>query len=182
MVGYVRISAPPIAAVVVNPLMKLSAALAPRYAAAINGIFGAKLTNAPMVSRFAPSSELLMRCRPGSARGLEDILPASLKKATTDPVNVTPPMRTPRYAVTRCRVSACWTSERTLAILVKTAARPTTEWSAATICGSSIAVMRRPMTVPMPPPIAATAANWMSVSGEKPTAAKEARIPETVKC
>ncbi len=38
--------------------------------------------------------------------------------------------------------------------------------------------MRRPMIVPTVPPIVATAANCASTSGEKPTAAREARIPE----
>jgi hypothetical protein len=47
-----------------------------------------------MAARFIPRRELLMRCRPGSARGLDDIFPASLKKATIEPVNVTPPSDT----------------------------------------------------------------------------------------
>ena len=66
----------------------------------------------------------------------------------------------------------------TLPILVRTAARPTTECNAATICGSSVAVMRRPMIAPTVPPILATAANCASISGGKPTAAREARMPE----
>ena len=36
----------------------------------------------------------------------------------------------------------------TLPMLVKTAANPTTECSAATVCGSSVAVMRRPISKP----------------------------------
>lgn len=61
---------------------------------------------------------------------------------------------------------------------VKTAARPTTECRAATIWGSSVAVIRRPRMVPMVPPIAATPANCASTAGGKPTAARDARIPE----
>jgi hypothetical protein len=38
--------------------------------------------------------------------------------------------------------------------------------------------MRRPMIVPTVPPTVATAANCASTSGGKPTAAREARIPE----
>lgn len=63
-------------------------------------------------------------------------------------------------------------------MLVKTAARPTTECNAATIWGSSMAVMRLPMTVPIVPPMADTAANWISTSGENPTAASDAKMPE----
>lgn len=63
-------------------------------------------------------------------------------------------------------------------MLVRTAARPTTECSAATICGSSVAVIRRPSIVPMVAPIADTLANWTSTAGGKPTAASEDRMPE----
>ena len=89
------------------------------------------------------------------------------------------PMRTPRYAVTRCSVER-WSPAApiTLPMLVSTAARPTTECNAATICGSSVAVMRRPMIAPTVPPIAATPANCASTSRGKPTAAREARMPE----
>lgn len=84
-------SAPPIAAVVVKPLMKLRTVFTPRYAAATAGTIGPAVTNAPMVARFVAKSEPLMRCFPGRARGREDILPASFKNATTEPVKVTPP-------------------------------------------------------------------------------------------
>ena len=71
--------------------MKLSKALAPRKPAATTGTLGADVTNAAMVAMFVANSPLLMIWRPGRAKGLEDILPASLKNATTEPVNVTPP-------------------------------------------------------------------------------------------
>ena len=76
-----------------KPLMKLSKALAPRKPAATTGTLGADVTNAAMVATFVAKSPLLMIWRPGRARGLEDIFPASLKKATMDPVNVTPPIK-----------------------------------------------------------------------------------------
>jgi hypothetical protein len=63
-------------------------------------------------------------------------------------------------------------------MLVKTAARPTTECSAATICGSSVAVILLPISVPMPPPKAARPANCTNTSAGKPTAAREASIPD----
>lgn len=76
-----------------KPLMKLSKALAPRKPAATTGTLGADVMNAAMVAMFVAKSPLLIIWRPGRARGLEDIFPASLKKATMDPVNVTPPRK-----------------------------------------------------------------------------------------
>lgn len=49
------------------------------------------MRNAPIVPALAARRELLMRCRPGRMVGREDILPASLRKATIEPVNVMPP-------------------------------------------------------------------------------------------
>jgi hypothetical protein len=86
-------SAPPIAAVVVKPLMKLSTVFAPRKVAARTGVAGAIEMKPAMVRALAPKSELLMRCRPGSMRGLDVIRPASFKKATIEPVKVMPPTR-----------------------------------------------------------------------------------------
>jgi hypothetical protein len=92
------------AEVVVNPFRKLSTVFAPRQVAAIKGAPGAMVTNAPIVAMFAPRSDELMRCLPGRMVGVDLMRPASFKKATIDPVNVTPPIRTPKYAVTMCRV------------------------------------------------------------------------------
>jgi hypothetical protein len=71
--------------------MKLSSVFKPRNPAATAGTAGAAAKNPPMAARFTPRRELLMRCRPGSIRGLDDTFPASLRKATIEPVNVTPP-------------------------------------------------------------------------------------------
>ena len=76
--------------------MKDSNVLAPRYPAATSGTVGGTDRKAPIVNAFNPMIPLLMRCFPGSARGLEDMRPESFKKATIDPVNVIPPTRTPR--------------------------------------------------------------------------------------
>lgn len=73
--------------------MKLSKAFAPRKPAATIGTLGADVTNAAIVAMLVANSPPLMICRPGRASGLEDIFPASLKKATMEPVNVTPPER-----------------------------------------------------------------------------------------
>jgi hypothetical protein len=188
-------SAPPIAAVVVNPLIKLSMVLAPRNDAATRGAEGARERKPAMVRAFAPNRELLTKCFPGSVKGFEDMRPANFKNATIEPVKVIPPgfrvsctsfmcgpkdlpITTPRYAVTRCKVEICEGSARTLPILVKTAASPTTECNAATICGSSVAVTRLPIIEPTVPPMAATPANWARTAGGKPTAANEDKIPE----
>lgn len=85
-------SAPPIAAVVVKPLMKLKTAFAPRKPAATIGTDGAIVTKAAMDAMFAPNKELLMRCFPGRVSGLDDMRPANFKNATMEPVKVTPPV------------------------------------------------------------------------------------------
>ena len=66
-----------------------------KHAAAIKGAPGAMVINAPMVPTLAARRDELIRCRPGSLSGLEDMRPASLRKATTEPVNVTPPKTEP---------------------------------------------------------------------------------------
>jgi hypothetical protein len=75
----------------VNPFKKLNTVFAPRHAAAMNGAFGAIVRKAPNVSAFAPRRLLFIRWRPGRMRGRDVILPASLRKATMEPVKVTPP-------------------------------------------------------------------------------------------
>ena len=53
---------------------------------------GARVRKAPIVAMLAPRRELLTRWRgPGMRIGFEDMRPASLRKATTEPVKVTPP-------------------------------------------------------------------------------------------
>ena len=79
------------AAVVVMPLIKLKMVFAPRKPAATRGTEGAIVTKAPIVAMFVASKEELTKCFAGIARGREDMRPASLRKATTDPVNVIPP-------------------------------------------------------------------------------------------
>ena len=149
----------------------------------------------PIVARLVPRRVLFTMCRPGRTSGRDDMRPASFKNATIEPVNVTPPtksklvdvysdlpgilpMRTPRYAVTRCSVDTWSTSASTLPMLVNTAAKPTTECSAATIWGSSVGVILRPRSAPMREPAPATPANCMRTSGEKPTARRDARMPD----
>lgn len=88
---YIRISAPPMAAVVVYPFKKLSIVFAPKQVAAIAGDAGAMDRKALIVNIFPPSKLELITWRPGRIFGLDDMRPASLRKATIDPVKVTPP-------------------------------------------------------------------------------------------
>ena len=90
--GDLRISAPPMAAVVVYPFKKLSAAFPAKQAAAIMGAPGAMVKNVPIVAMLRPRRvEFTAWREPGSLIGFEDIFPASFIKATIDPVKVTPP-------------------------------------------------------------------------------------------
>jgi hypothetical protein len=77
----------------VYPFKKLRIVLAPRKEAAIKGVEGAIDRKPAMVAAFAPNRVLFTRCLPGRVRGLLDILPASLRNATMDPVKVIPPSR-----------------------------------------------------------------------------------------
>jgi len=62
---------------------------------------GAMARKVPIVAILRPRSEELRKCRgPGILIGFEDMRPASLRKATTEPVKVTPPGRI-RYASRR---------------------------------------------------------------------------------
>jgi hypothetical protein len=78
----------------VNPLAKLSAVFADKQTAATAGAPGAMVKNAPMVPALAASRLELIKCLPGRIVGREDILPASLRNATIEPVNVMPPTDT----------------------------------------------------------------------------------------
>ena len=89
-------SAPPMAAVVVYPLMKLNTALVPRNDAATIGVVGAIDKKPAIVSAFAPRSVLLTKCFPGNIKGFDDMRAASFKNATIEPVKVIPPEKEKR--------------------------------------------------------------------------------------
>jgi hypothetical protein len=72
--------------------MKLKTALRPRNPAAMAGVAGAMERKPAIETALAPKSELLIRCRCGRIKGLEDMRPANFKKATMDPVKVIPPV------------------------------------------------------------------------------------------
>ncbi len=93
--------------------------------------------------------------------GEPDIFPASFKKAITEPLNVIAPIATPSPISTRETVLICPSAPmmpnasglRKAAAATSTAARPTSEWKAATSCGMSVILMRRAVTIPMTAPI-----------------------------
>ena len=55
-----------------------------------------RATNATVSTAKATSAPRLRTCRPGSISGRDSILADSFRYATTEPVNVTAPMNTPR--------------------------------------------------------------------------------------
>ena len=61
-----------------------------------------------------------------------------MRKATTDPVKVTAPMNTPKHVAPRCAAPTAPGCDMYAAMDVSVAARPTSEWNAATSCGRSV--------------------------------------------
>jgi len=83
--------------------------------------------------------------------------PCSLPNATSDPVNVTPPMYVPRNRAVLTTFAAgsvakCGCSNMKLATQVMTAAAPTRLWNRATICGKSVTSIRLAITTPISAP------------------------------
>ena len=79
-------SAPPMVEVSVTPFTKLSAALAVKKPAAITGVAGAAARKPPIVAMLVVSKPILVQWRPGSLKGLDDMLPASLRYAIIEPL------------------------------------------------------------------------------------------------
>ena len=124
-------------------------------------------------STIAASTPRLMTWRPGSRIGLPPMLPLSFRNAMTEPEKVIAPMAMPSPISTRLTVwmtANGWpiigvtisampnaTGLRNAAPATSTAARPTSEWNAATSCGIAVIAIRRAVTRPIaaPSPIAA---------------------------
>ena len=102
----------------------------------------------------------LSGCWPRKISGEPVTRPCSLAKATTEPVKVMAPITVPRPISIRLWV---WilpatampkaSGDRKAAAATNTAARPTSEWKAATSCGRAVILMRMATTEPMAPPI-----------------------------
>lgn len=58
------------------------------------------VTKAPIVATLLPSRLVLIKCLPGSNIGRDDIRPASFRKATIEPVKVTPPTLVRKVPIT----------------------------------------------------------------------------------
>ena len=119
------------------------------------------VTRRMMSTTRAMPSAAFTTWRIGSMIGLPDMRPSSFRNAMTDPVKVTAPMATPRLISMRAwpwmsatvpmpKLSGAYIA----AAATITAARPTSEWNAATSCGIEVIGMRRAVTAPTLPPIA----------------------------
>ena len=75
-------------------MIKLSRVFAPRKPAATRGAEGAIVMKAPMEAMLVANNEELTKCLAGMWNGRDDMRPASLRNATTEPVKVIPPIRT----------------------------------------------------------------------------------------
>ena len=102
----------------------------------------------------------LSGCWPRKISGAPETRPCSLAKATIEPVKVMAPMTVPSPISIRLWVLMLpgapmpkASGETKAAAATNTAARPTSEWNAATSCGSAVIWMRSATTVPIAPPI-----------------------------
>mmetsp|Transcript_4628 Transcript_4628/g.14764 ORF Transcript_4628/g.14764 Transcript_4628/m.14764 type:complete len:239 (+) Transcript_4628:516-1232(+) len=137
-------SAPPIDAVMCTPSAPERPVAAPRQSSPVSG--DGFVRNNPKAPSDAAPIPMLSWSRPASASGAEPKFPLSLPKATTDPVAVMPPIHVARYRETFVTASMergpsstkCTYSPTAVAA----AAMPTSEWKAATSCGSSVGPTR----------------------------------------
>mmetsp|Transcript_14532 Transcript_14532/g.57970 ORF Transcript_14532/g.57970 Transcript_14532/m.57970 type:complete len:379 (-) Transcript_14532:782-1918(-) len=164
-------SAPPIEAVMWRPRAPERPAAAPNAANPVVGEGCAM--NRPIAPIDAMPMPMFMTSRPGSASGAEPRFPLSLPNATTEPVAVMPPIHVARYSDVAVTVSitagavppAASTRCAYSPIAVPAAARPTSEWKAATVCGSSVGDTRVAMAYPAAPPTPSRPAIWTAVPG-----------------
>ena len=102
----------------------------------------------------------LSQCWPLKIKGAPFMIPCSLAKAISEPEKVIAPMPRPKDISTRLCV---WIAPRvpmrkasgafSAAAATNTAARPTSEWKAATSCGNAVIWMRNASIVPAAPPM-----------------------------
>ena len=108
----------------------------------------------------AMPSRALSGCWPRKMSGEPETRPCSLAKATTEPVKVMAPMMVPSPISIRLCILMLpgapmpkASGETKAAAATNTAARPTSEWKAATSCGSAVIWMRSATTAPIAPPM-----------------------------
>mmetsp|Transcript_14635 Transcript_14635/g.34538 ORF Transcript_14635/g.34538 Transcript_14635/m.34538 type:complete len:241 (-) Transcript_14635:993-1715(-) len=140
-------SAPPMEAVMCNPRPPERAVIPIRAERPVAGLgFAMK---SPMQPSVATPAAAFIWSRMGSLSAPLSRLPLSLPKAMREPAAVTLPMtvasatevsRTPSSSSGLCALCA-----RKSPTPVKTAARPTSEWKAATVCGREVGSTLEPM-------------------------------------
>ena len=148
-------SAPPIGMMMRKPSASDSSAISQK----MNWL---PVVTKPMISSSSrmPSPRLI-GCWFGKTIGAPFMIACSLAKAMSEPVKVTAPMARPIDISIRlwvwmlpCVPIPNASGAFSAAAATKTAARPTSEWNAATSCGSAVIWMRLATTVPIEPPIA----------------------------
>mmetsp|Transcript_32365 Transcript_32365/g.70947 ORF Transcript_32365/g.70947 Transcript_32365/m.70947 type:complete len:211 (+) Transcript_32365:981-1613(+) len=154
-------SAPPMEAVMCQPRPPESTLMPASAATLVIGVgFATKRPKQPSIDA-AVTALIISRC--GSASGAEPRLPLSLPNATSEPVAVTPPIivaRPTELMRTASSISgACRTCSRKSALAANTAARPTSEWKAATVCGREVGSTRLAIAYPAAPPPPSAAAS-----------------------
>ena len=110
-------------------------------------------------TRMMPS-RALSGCWPRNTSGEPETRPCSLAKATIEPVKVMAPITVPSpISIRLCililpgRPRPKASGETNAAAATNTAARPTSEWKAATSCGRAVIWMRMATTAPIAPPM-----------------------------
>ena len=148
-------SAPPIGMIMRKPRPRARSAISQN-----NTCWPPEATN-PMTSRSSRIARpRLSQCCPAKVMGAPFISACSLANAIRLPENVIAPMARPSDISTRLWVcmapgmpmlNAC--GAFSAAAATNTAARPTSEWNAATSCGNAVIWMRRATMMPTVPPI-----------------------------
>jgi hypothetical protein len=105
-------------------------------------------------------SSAFSACWPRNTSGAPETRPCSLAKATTEPVKVMAPIAVPSPISIRLCILILpgvpmpkASGETKAAAATNTAARPTSEWKAATSCGRAVIWMRNATKAPIAPPI-----------------------------
>mmetsp|Transcript_18045 Transcript_18045/g.51207 ORF Transcript_18045/g.51207 Transcript_18045/m.51207 type:complete len:309 (+) Transcript_18045:131-1057(+) len=95
---------------------------------------------------------------PGKFSALDDRFPFSFPKAMMLPVSVTPPTKSPNTAEMFSMLGTATGRDQKEPMEVTMAAKPTSEWNAATVCGRAMGLTLAPMTTPRVPPTASSTA------------------------
>mmetsp|Transcript_18047 Transcript_18047/g.51217 ORF Transcript_18047/g.51217 Transcript_18047/m.51217 type:complete len:309 (+) Transcript_18047:131-1057(+) len=106
---------------------------------------------------------------PGKFRALEERFPFSFPNAMMLPVSVTPPTKSPSTAEMFSMLTAATGWDQKEPMEVTMAAKPTSEWKAATVCGRAMGLTLAPMATPTTPPTARSDTQTIKSSAWRPT-------------